>query len=99
MFDFVLFGIVDNLIMIIGFFCGVELGEKLLPVKFRSGLLGGVLGAGLGNAVSDFAGGLASFNLPLAFGTGLGCLIGLIVIPLIVHSKWINIMSIRYFVY
>ena len=36
-----------------------------------------------GNTVSDFAGGLMAGNLALAIGTGIGCLIGLIVIPLL----------------
>ena len=42
-----------------------------------------VIGAGIGNAVSDFTGGLASGNIVLAIGTGLGCLIALVTIPLL----------------
>ena len=80
-YDFVIFGIVDNGVMLIGAFFGLGL-EKYLPSKLQVGL-GAVIGAGIGNAVSDFAGGLASGNLVLAIGTGLGCLIALVTIPLL----------------
>jgi hypothetical protein len=79
--DFVIFGVVDNGVMLIGAFFGLGL-EKYLPSKLQVGL-GAVIGAGIGNAVSDFAGGLASGNLVLAIGTGLGCLIALVAIPLL----------------
>ena len=80
-YDFVIFGIVDNGVMLIGAFFGLGL-EKYLPSKLQVGL-GTVIGAGIGNAVSDFTGGLASGNLVLAVGTGLGCLIALVAIPLL----------------
>jgi hypothetical protein len=38
MFDFILFGIVDNGVMIFGAFTGLEI-EKYLPKKFQSGHL------------------------------------------------------------
>jgi hypothetical protein len=79
--DFVIFGVVDNGVMLIGAFFGLGL-EKYLPSKLQVGL-GAVIGAGIGNAVSDFAGGLASGNLVLAIGTGFGCLIALVAIPLL----------------
>ena len=78
--DFIIFGIVDNVVMLVGAFFGLGL-EKYLPKRLQVGL-GAVIGAGIGNAFSDFMGGIASLNLPLAFGTGLGCLIALIVIPI-----------------
>ena len=34
-----------------------------------------IVGAGIGNMVSDFMGGVAAGNAALAIGTGLGCLI------------------------
>tara|TARA_B100000768_G_scaffold177565_1_gene191949 strand:- start:261 stop:548 length:288 start_codon:yes stop_codon:yes gene_type:complete len=80
-YDFIIFGIVDNGVMLIGAFFGLGL-EKYLPSKLQVGL-GAVIGAGLGNAVSDFVGGLASGNLVLAIGTGIGCLIALAAIPLL----------------
>ena len=79
-YDFIIFGIVDNGVMLMGAFFGLGL-EKYLPSKLQVGL-GAVIGAGIGNAVSDFAGGLASGNLVLAIGTGLGCLIAMTAIPL-----------------
>ena len=80
-YDFVIFGIVDNGVMLIGAFFGLGL-EKYLPSKLQVGL-GAVIGAGIGNAVSDFTGGIVSGNLVLAIGTGLGCLIALVAIPLL----------------
>ena len=80
-YDFIIFGIVDNGVMLIGAFFGLGL-EKYLPSKLQVGL-GTVIGAGIGNAVSDFTGGLASGNFVLAIGTGLGCLIALAAIPLL----------------
>lgn len=54
-FDAVLFGIVDNGVMLVGAFFGLGL-EKYLPERFQVGL-GAIIGAGLGNTVSDFMGG------------------------------------------
>jgi len=79
--DFILFGIVDNGVMIFGAFTGLEI-EKYLPKKFQTGHLLVIAGAGLGNTFSDFLGGLASLNYPLAIGSGLGCVLGLGLIPL-----------------
>ena len=78
--DYVIFGIVDNVVMLLGAFFGLGL-EKYLPKRFQVGL-GAIIGAGIGNAFSDFMGGVASLNWLLAFGTGLGCLIALISIPI-----------------
>ena len=47
-FDYVVFGIVDNGVMLISAFFGLGL-EKYLPKRFQIGL-GAVIGAGLGNA-------------------------------------------------
>ena len=59
-FDYVIFGIVDNGIMLLGAFFGIGL-EKYLPKRFQVGL-GALIGAGIGNAVSDFMGGAVSLN-------------------------------------
>ena len=80
-FDAVIFGIVDNGVMLVGAFFGLGL-EKYLPGRLQVGL-GAIIGAGLGNTVSDFMGGAVSLNWALAFGTALGCLIALILIPVI----------------
>ncbi len=80
-FDYVLFGVVDNGVMLAGAFFGLGL-EKYLPKKFQVGL-GAIIGAGFGNAFSDFMGGAVSMNWPLAFGTGIGCLLALFAIPIL----------------
>ncbi|MDC1173612.1 N-acetyl-anhydromuranmyl-L-alanine amidase, partial [Methylophilaceae bacterium] len=60
--------------------------EKYFPKRFQVGL-GVMIGAGLGNTASDFLAGLASLNWSLALGTGLGCLIGLLLIPILHKIK------------
>ena len=82
MMDFIIFGITDNAVMIFGAFTGYEI-ERYLPKRFQLGALMPIVGAGLGNTVSDFAGGLMAGNMALAIGTGIGCLIGLAVIPVL----------------
>ena len=57
----------------------------LLPV-FQQGV-GTVVGAGLGNSLSDFLGGATTASWDLAFGTAFGCLLGLAFIPIF---KYIN---------
>ena len=58
MIEYIIFGIIDNLVMIIGAMTGYEV-EKYLPSKFQKGL-GAVIGAGIGNATSDWLGGVGS---------------------------------------
>lgn len=83
MIEFIIFGIIDNAVMILGALTGVEV-EKYLPKQFQKGL-GVVFGAGIGNAVSDFLGGAGSGSWDLAFGTAFGCIIGLVLIPVFVY--------------
>jgi len=87
MIDFIIFGIVDNAVVIIGAMTGLSI-EKYLPRQFQKGL-GAVVGAGLGNAISDWLGGASTLSWDLAFGTAIGCLIGLIFIPIFrIIEKW-----------
>jgi len=79
MLDYIIFGMVDNGVMLIGAFFGLGV-EQALPKQFQVGL-GAVIGAGIGNAVSDFMGGAATANWSLAFGTFIGCIIALLTIP------------------
>jgi len=81
--DGTIFGVIDNAVLIIGAFTGLEV-ERFLP--FRTVGLGAVIGAGCGNAVSDFLGGLP-IDTGFAAGTFAGCLLGLLIIPLFVASK------------
>ncbi len=77
----IIFGIVDNSVLIVGAVFGLSI-EKFLPKRYRNGW-GAVIGAGIGNAVSDFLGGCGELNFELAVGTFLGCMIALILIPIL----------------
>ena len=83
MLDYIIYGIVDNGVMILGAMTGLEV-ERFLPKKFQKGL-GIVVGAGLGNTTSDFLGGLTALNIELATGTAAGCVLGLLFIPAIIY--------------
>ena len=84
--DYLIFGIIDNLVMLLGLFFGLSI-EKYFPKKYQVGSgFYGAIGAGLGNSFSDFCGGLGAGNIELAIGTGLGCLLALVVIPL--HQRY-----------
>ena len=84
--EYIIFGIIDNAVMLSGALFGVSL-EKKLPKKLQSGFLGCTLGAGIGNAFSDFLGGLGATNIELALGSGAGCLLALIIIPIYLIIK------------
>lgn len=80
----IIFGIIDNGVMILGALFGLSI-EKYLPPYFHRGV-GTVFGAGIANAVSDLLGGLA-VNWTFAFGTFFGCLIALAVVPVFIELK------------
>lgn len=79
------FGLIDNGILLIGAVFGLSM-ERFLPKSYRKGW-GAVVGAGLGNAVSDFCGGLGEGNLELAIGTFIGCMVALLLIPILKRIK------------
>ena len=81
--DGAIFGIIDNAVLIVGAFTGLEV-ERFLPLKTVG--LGAVIGAGIGNAVSDLLGGLAIDPI-FGLGTFVGCLLGLAIIPAFVSWK------------
>ena len=81
MIEYIIFGVIDNAVMLSGALFGVSI-EKKFPKKLQSGFLGATIGAGLGNAFSDFLGGLGATNMELAFGSAIGCLMALVLIPL-----------------
>ena len=89
MLDFVVFGFIDNAVMLAGALAGISV-EKKLPKKLQTGFLGATIGAGLGNTFSDFLGGLGATNLDLAVGSALGCLLALFLIPCYVKLKKVN---------
>ena len=85
-FEYIIFGIVDNAVMLSSALFGVSI-EKRFPKKLQTGFLGATIGAGLGNAFSDFLGGLGATNIELALGSGAGCLIALVIIPIYLAIK------------
>ena len=89
MLDFVIFGFIDNAVMLAGAIAGISV-EKKLPKKLQTGFLGATIGAGLGNTFSDFLGGLGATNLDLAVGSALGCLLALFLIPCYVKLQKVN---------
>ena len=64
MTEYIIYGIVDNFIMILGSISGYSL-EKYLPKWLQTGF-GAVYGAGRGNALSDFLGGMSTWSVDLA---------------------------------
>jgi len=82
--DGIIFGIIDNAVLIIGALFGLSI-EKYLPKYFHKGV-GTVFGAGIGNAVSDWLGGVA-ISMSFAWGALIGCLLALILIPGFVEIK------------
>ena len=83
MIEYIIYGIVDNFIMILGSVSGQSF-EKYLPKRFQTGF-GAVYGAGIGNALSDFLGGMSTWSLDLAMGTSFGCILALIFIPIFIY--------------
>jgi hypothetical protein len=87
MVEYIIFGIIDNAVMLSGAIFGISI-EKKFPKKLQTGFLGATVGAGLGNTFSDFLGGIGATNLDLAFGSAIGCLLALGIIPM--HMLWIK---------
>jgi len=84
--DGLIFGFVDNFVLLIGAYTGLEV-EKFLPKRFQVGV-GAVAGAGIGNTVSDAAGALIDPALfSMVGGITIGCLIPLFAIPLITKIR------------
>jgi hypothetical protein len=80
----IIFGLIDNGVLIIGALFGLSI-EKYLPEYFHNGV-GTMFGAGIGNAISDWLGGLA-VSMGFAWGALLGCLAALILIPGLIEGK------------
>ena len=90
------FGLIDNGILVGGAILGFSIEDmindyldylmkkKSYVIKTRvKGLSGSLLGAGIGNAISDFAGGFC-ISWQMAFGTLIGCmLVVILVLPII----------------
>lgn len=80
-----IFGLVDNGVLIFGAYTGLDIGERLAQGR---GALGAVLGAGIGNAVSDAAGAATDPAMhSMIVGVTVGCLLALAVVPVV---EWIK---------
>ena len=88
MMDGLVFGIVDNGVLILGAFTGLSI-EKYLPKRYQRGI-GAVIGAGIGNTVSDTIGAIVDTSMhSMILGITIGCIIPLITIPMI--AKYRNV--------
>ena len=88
MIDGLVFGIVDNGVLILGAFTGLSI-EKYLPKRYQRGI-GAVIGAGIGNTVSDTIGAIVDTSMhSMILGITIGCVIPLITIPMI--AKYRNV--------
>lgn len=82
MVDAIVFGLIDNAVLLLGCATGLEV-ERMLPASLRgAGTKGAIIGAGIGNAVSD---GLAGFAVSPSFAVGvtLGCVLALVALPIV----------------
>tara|TARA_R100000963_G_C4532054_1_gene32960 strand:- start:73 stop:339 length:267 start_codon:yes stop_codon:yes gene_type:complete len=72
------FGLIDNGVLIIGAYTGCEI-DRLFDGKGR---LGAIIGAGVGNTISDALGVALDPTITGLAGIVLGCLLALILIPI-----------------
>ena len=79
-----IFGMVDNGVLILGAYTGLEIDRFFKG----NGQVGAILGAGVGNIVSDGLGAVIDPTMNhMIIGIILGCLIPLIIIPIIETRK------------
>ena len=86
LFNYVIFGFIDNAVMLAGVITGISIEHKF-PKKYQTGFAGATIGGGLGNAFSDFLGGLGASSMSLAIGSFTGCIIALALIPLFIKAR------------
>ncbi len=88
--DGLIYGLVDGGVLIIGAYTGLEIDvwiSKLLKRKANPALAG-VIGAALGNTISDFMGAMADPVLRnQVVGITLGCGVAMLLIPLF---EWVK---------
>ena len=76
-----IFGLIDNGVLLAGAYTGFDLGERLGKGR---GALGAIVGAGVGNTVSDALGACADPSMQhMILGIAVGCVLPLLLIPVI----------------
>tara|TARA_R110001632_G_scaffold137512_1_gene253139 strand:- start:737 stop:1024 length:288 start_codon:yes stop_codon:yes gene_type:complete len=89
--DFIIFGFMDNLVLIIGMFFSYASIEFYIEKYFENikanHLILASVSAGLGNTFSDGIGFLVTGNFTYMTLTMIGCLIGMIIIPIMHCSR------------
>ena len=82
--DGLLFGFIDNAVLIFGAYTGLEV-DRLFNGR---GAIGAVVGAGVGNTVSDCIGAAIDPTMAgMVAGVTLGCIIPMLAIPTIEFIK------------
>ena len=87
MIDFIIFGFMDNFILILGMNYSFLSIETYLERKFNinsknNALMVACICAGLGNTFSDATGFAVTLNFEIMFYTVIGCLLGMLIIPI-----------------
>ena len=87
MIDFIIFGFMDNFILILGMNYSFLSIETYLERKFNinsknNALMVACICAGLGNTFSDATGFAVTLNFEIMFYTIIGCLLGMLIIPI-----------------
>ena len=89
--DFVIFGFMDNAVLVLGMMYSYTSVEFYLDKYFENikanPLILACISAGLGNTFSDGVGFLVTGNFMYMSLTMIGCLIGMIIIPIIHCSR------------
>ena len=87
MIDFIIFGFMDNFILILGMYFSYTSVEYYLDKYFKSvkanPLVLACVSAGLGNTFSDGCGFLVTANFEYMAYTMIGCILGMIIIPVL----------------
>ena len=89
--DFIIFGFVDNAVLVLGMCFSYTSVEFYLDKYFENikanPLILACVSAGLGNTFSDAVGFLVSGNIAYMTLTMIGCVLGMIIIPIIHCSR------------
>ena len=84
------FGVIDNGVLLLSMLIGIEVGELLLPKKYRSSAAAAAISAFFGNAISDAVAGLPS-GITTSLWVFCGCLAPGLAIPLFLRRINTNV--------